>query len=105
MWDTVEIPETPLSSGLRDGKDRGMSLLCVGHSGNPVDSSVLGWDKVMGGFYCCAWDTVGILETLLRNRKDRGTSVHVCGDSQGQGRVRDSVREMLAVLDMSAEGR
>ena len=30
VWDTVEIPGTPLSSRLRDGKDRGISLLCVG---------------------------------------------------------------------------
>ena len=77
-------------------------MLCVGHSENPRDSSVLGWDKVMGGFHCSAWDTVGILGTLLRNGKDRGISVHVCGDSQGLGSVRDSVRQMLAVLDMSA---
>ena len=41
-WDTVGILGTPLSSRLRDGKDRGISVLCVGHSGNPGDSPVLG---------------------------------------------------------------
>ena len=38
----MAIPGTPLSSELRDGKDREISVLCVGHSGNPRDTSVLG---------------------------------------------------------------
>ena len=40
----------PCSLGLRDGKDRGISLLSVGHSENPGDSPVLrtkGWEGQM----------------------------------------------------------
>ena len=94
-WDTVGIPGTPLSSvgilgtplssGLRDEKDRGISLLCVGHS-DSGDSSVLrtkGWEGQRDFSAVCG--TVEIpgtpLSSGLRDGKDRGISVLCVGHS------------------------
>ena len=66
MGDTLGISGTPLkSSGLGDGKDCGISVLCGGHTRNPrtpLESSGLGDGKDCGITVLCGghWESLGI---------------------------------------------